>query len=236
MSSMSQSQLRSIHEGLVAMGLLPAAGAAGKPVTVASVALIPPAAPAFAGQWYWVTGANGGTMYFCDGISNIKVSPGLGEAGDFELIYGLGAPLTSGAAATTATVNLPDVIVPAGKVGDYGKLVIELYAEVTTFAGTLSARTLLLGLGGAGNLMNDTANLHRRVGLRRDIKGVGPSAQRIIERSNGEYSNLASINTAGQTLTKDMSVAQTITGSVSWTSDQAIVASVIEYRVLARSV
>ena len=235
---MLESQLRDIATGLQALGLLPAQqGAAVSSVTtVASASLIPAASTGNAGRWYWVTGADGGTMYYCDGVSNFKVSPGVGEVDGGIVEYALTAPITSGAAALTASVALPNITITGGKLGNYGKLEIYLAAYLSTNAGTLSARAITIGFGGGTtNVMNEVASpTDPAIGIRRDIKCTGPATQIITEKANAAYGPFGT-SAAIQSLTKDQSTDLTIAGNVSWTSSSNIVATVYEYRVIRRA-
>jgi len=235
---MLESQLRDVAAGLQQLGLLPSySGAALSLTTVASAALIPGASTANAGRFYWVTGADGGTLYFCDGVSNFKVSPGLGEVDGGIVEYQLQQPLTSGAAANTASINLPAVTIQGGKLGNYGKLEIYLAAYLSTNAGTLSARAITIGFGGGTtNIMNETANpTDPAIGIRRDIKCNGPSVQIITEKANQDYGPFRSSSVVPQALTKDQSTDLALAGVVSWTSNAPIVATLYEYRVIRRA-
>lgn len=153
-----------------------------------------------------------------------------------QTIFELQAIQSSGAAALTATVVPPVVTVPGGMLGTMGELEIASAAYLTTFAGTLSARTLTMGMGGsANNVMNDTANLHRRVSLFRHIKNAGAAnTQVIIQRATGEYQEAISANTDPQFMTQDTTIDRTIQASYSWTSSANIVAGLLKHRVAWR--
>lgn len=155
-----------------------------------------------------------------------------------QTIYDLPAIVTSGAAALTATLAVPSVIVPGGMMSPNGEIEIASMAYLSTFAGTLSARALTMGWGGsANNLMNDSTNLHRRVSLFRHIKNAGATNQQVIvERATGEYQEAVSANTDPQFTTQDTTTDRTIQASYSWTSSANIVAALIKHRVVWRDI
>lgn len=155
-----------------------------------------------------------------------------------QTIYDLPGVVTSGAAALTAALAVPSVIVPGGMMSPNGEIEVASAAYLTTFAGTLSARVLTMGWGGSSNnLLNDTVNLHRRVSLFRHIKNAGVSNQQvIIQRAANEFQEAVSANTDPQTTTQDTTIDRTIQASYSWTSSANIVAALIKHRVVWRDI
>lgn len=143
-----------------------------------------------------------------------------------QLIYEA-APAAS-ASGTTQTITLPNVTIPAGLMGLTGAIRVELGWELS--AGTPLTRVVQMTWDGS-LFVDDSASLHRRFNLTRNIRNVNAVAVQHLTERQADYASDQTVNTTGQDKTKDTSTDLVIAGSIVSTFGTAQVSTLCYYRI-----
>lgn len=135
------------------------------------------------------------------------------------------------ASSTSVTVALPDVTIPAGMLGLYGGLMVEIAAELS---GTPLTRSISLSLGGQSLPAVTSNGTDRAVYMARHVRNNGSASSQRWAEPSGNYPVWGAYGTSnlnGATTTVDTAAAAVLSGSISWTSSAAQVGRLASYRV-----